>query len=110
MTIDDLHIFFRYYKTMEVSSILRFTSLYKTAQSADEFSTDAFGEMLAIIYKCRSSKTKKSNSEFKKMPPPLPSTFMWHNKISIPTFQTCMCVFVETNPAKRLTNMCPPPT
>ncbi len=58
----------------------------KIAHWADEFSTDAFGEMLAIICKWRSSKKKKSNSEFKKMPPP--STVMWHNKISIQTPET----------------------
>ncbi len=32
--------------------------LIKIAHWADEFSTDAFGEMLAIICKCRSSKKK----------------------------------------------------
>ncbi len=36
----------------------------KIAHWADEFSTDAFGEMLAIICKWRSSQKKKSNSEF----------------------------------------------
>ncbi len=30
----------------------------KIAHWADEFSTDAFGEMLAIIYKCKSLKKK----------------------------------------------------
>ncbi len=38
----------------------------KIAHWADEFSTDAFGEMLAIICKCRASKKKLKNSEFKK--------------------------------------------
>ncbi len=38
----------------------------KIAHWADEFSTDAFGEMLAIICKFRSSPKNKSNSEFKK--------------------------------------------
>ncbi len=35
----------------------------KIGHWADEFPTDAFGEMLAIICKCRSSNKKKSNSE-----------------------------------------------
>ncbi len=30
----------------------------KIAHCSDEFSTDAFGEMLAIIFKCRSLKKK----------------------------------------------------
>ncbi len=61
----------------------------KIAYWADEFSTDAFGEMLAIICKCKSSPKNKSNSELKKCSPPrqLSGTT---NKISIQTFQTCM--------------------
>ncbi len=40
------------------------TKYEKIAHWAEEFSTDAFGEMLAIICKCRSSKkNQKSNSE-----------------------------------------------
>ncbi len=67
----------------------------KIAKWADEFSTDAFREMLAIICKWRSSKKYIYISEFKKMSPR--STVMWHNIITIQTFQTCMCVFVDRN-------------
>ncbi len=42
-----------------------YIKIKKIAHWADEFSTDDFGEMLALICKCRSSKENKSNFELK---------------------------------------------
>ncbi len=56
-----------------------YSLIEKIAHWADEFSTDAFGEMLAIICKCRLSPKNKSNSELKTCPPPSPAV-EWQNK------------------------------
>ncbi len=80
----------------------------KIAHWADEFSTDALGEMLSIICKWRSLTKKKSNSEFKKMPLTPPRKLCGiTNKNSIQTFQTCTSVFLytQTNPGIHLTNI-----
>ncbi len=52
----------------------------KIAHWADEFSTDAFGEMRSMICKWRSLKNPKIKFRIKKMPPPPSPAVVWHNK------------------------------